>query len=302
MNTAFIFPAFISDYLGNEIQILNSLSANFEDYLSEVSEVSGIDFSEFSIDNKIFTEDELCSQLISYTLSCCLADALALKNLTPDFLAGYSMGLYAALFAGGVIDFSDGVKLIKNAYRLSQTATADVESGMGSVVGLKEQEIHMIIEKNNLIAEIANTNNEHAYLVTGEKQSLNKLLEMAHQMGALNTFLLNVKTPYHSSALKNTREEFAEYIVQNFTFRPARYPIISSINQSILSSPEKIRIEIMKNLYQRIDWLRTFNKLRSLNVDIFIECGGGKSLQKIARFIPGDYRVFPMNKIHKLFQ
>lgn len=300
MKTAFIFPAFISEYLGNEIQILNSLSAKFEDYLTEAGHISVIDFSEFSVNNKTFTEDELSSQLISYTFSCCMSDVFASKSIKPDYLAGYSMGLYAALFSGAAIDFGDGIRLIQKAYHLSKAAIKNINAGMGSIVGLSEEEIISLIEKDKLNAEIANTNNEHAYLVTGELNSLNKLLEYARNLGALNTTLLNVNTPYHSKMLSSTQDEFKQFIEETISFKTIRYPLISSISQSIISTPEQIRNEIAENLFQRIDWLSTFNKLLELNVKTFVECGAGKSLQKIARFISGDYQIYPMNKVERL--
>ena len=46
--------------------------------------------------------------------------------------------------------------------------------------------------------------------------------------------------------------------------------------------------------------METFNKAINMGVGQFIECGAGKSLQKIGRFIPGDFTVYPMNKIDKV--
>jgi len=300
MKTAFIFPAFISEYLGSEIQILNSLSANFDTYLAETASVSGIDFSDFSIDNKAFTEDELCSQLISYTFSCCLSDALTAKGLKPDCIAGYSMGLYAALYSGVSIDFTDGVKLIIKAYQLSKAAIKNIEAGMGSIIGLNEEEIMSLIEKDKLSVEIANTNNDHAYLVTGEIKSLNNLLDSARNLGALNTSLLNVGTPYHSRMLSNIQDEFKQFTEDAISFKHIHYKLISSLSQTTISSPEQIGKEVVENLFQRIDWLSTYTKLLEMGVKTFIECGAGKSLQKIARFIPGNYQIYPMNKLGKL--
>ena len=55
MNTAFIFPAFISEYLGNEIQILDSLSSSFQQNLTLTSKITGINFEQFSLEDKAYT-------------------------------------------------------------------------------------------------------------------------------------------------------------------------------------------------------------------------------------------------------
>jgi [acyl-carrier-protein] S-malonyltransferase len=119
-------------------------------------------------------------------------------------------------------------------------------------------------------------------------------------MGALNTILLNVNTPYHSTVLKSANEEFGRFIDKSISIKPVRCQLISSIDQTVLTTQNQIKREITENLYKRIDWLSTFNKLLTMDVKTFVECGAGKSLQKIARFIPGDYQIYPMNKLNKL--
>lgn len=301
MKTAFIFPAFVSDYLGNEIQILESFSDVFLYYLDKLSVVSGEDFQNFSLDNPLFTEDELRSQLISYLFSCSLSDILSNKKIIPDYLAGYSMGLYAAMYTGKVIDFEGGIKLIKNAYLFSKSVIGDINSGMGSVIGLTKVELEQLILKDQLEAEIANTNNLHSHLVTGSIESVNKLLNKARKLGALNVSLLNVSTPYHSQLLKNTKEQFKQFIDQEIILNNSLYPIISAIDHRSITQQEDITKELIQNLYLRINWMGTFNKLLSLDVDRFIECGAGKSLHKIGRFCPGNFKVYPINKVSTLF-
>jgi [acyl-carrier-protein] S-malonyltransferase len=302
MKTAFIFPAFISEYLGTEIQTLDLLNANFEVYLAEISRITGDNFSSFSIDDIAFTEDELRSQLISYAFSCCLSDALHGNGIKPDYLAGYSMGIYAALFTGNAIEFGDGVELIRQAFTISKESIKGFDAGMGSIVGLSEAEINELTVKNNLAVEIANTNNDHAYLVTGKRMDVSLLLELSQNLGALNATLLNVKTPYHSNLLKETEEIFRQYIFQSIKIKNSSIPLISSISQQIISSTDLISKELTDNLFKRINWLDTFKHLLDQNVQVFIECGAGKSLHKIARFIPGEYKLYPMNKLDSLLQ
>ena len=300
MNTAFIFPAFISEYLGNEIQILDSFSSRFQQNLTTASKITGIDFERFSIENKLYTEDELSSQIISYVFSCSLSDVLIYRGLKPDILAGYSMGLYAALYTGGVIDFEEGIRLIVKAFKISKSVINGIDSGMGSVIGLTRKEIDEIIVAHNLEAEIANSNSIHSHLITGQLKAVNRLLDIARETGALNVSLLNVKTPYHSQLLKETRGEFQQFITNHIKLKKSNYPIISSIDQRMLESPNEINTELTNNLSECINWMASFNKLLNLGITQFIECGAGKSLQRISRFIPGDFKVYPINKVENI--
>jgi len=300
MKTAFIFPAFVSEYIGTEIQVLDNFSSHFQQYLRNTSKITGDDFTTFSLENTAFIEDELHSQLISYIFSCSLSDVLIQRGLKPDILAGYSMGLYAALYTGGVIDFGSGIRLIKEAFHISKSVINGVDSGMGSIIGLTLNEIENIIKTNALKAEIANTNSVHSHLVTGETTAVKRLLDISRETGALNVSLLNVKTPYHSRLLADTQNQFQQFISDEIELKQSKYPVLSSINQQLLESPEKISSELTNNLFQRINWMHSFEQMLLHGVSRFIECGAGKSLQKISRFMPGDFTVYPMNKVGKL--
>ena len=300
MKTAFIFPAFVSEYIGTEIKVLDSLSSHFQQYLLAASKTTGDDFSSFSLENTAFTEDELRSQLISYIFSCSLSDVLIQRGLKPDILAGYSMGLYAALFTGGVIDFDSGIRLIKEAFHISKSVIKDIDSGMGSIIGLTLNEIEGIIKTNELKAEIANTNSVHSHLITGETIAVKRLLDISRETGALNVSLLNVKTPYHSRLLAPTQKQFHQFISDEIELKQSKCTILSSINQKMLESPLEISSELTNNLFKRINWMHSFEQMLQLGVSRFIECGAGKSLQKISRFVPGDFKVYPINKLGKL--
>ncbi len=300
MKTAFIFPAFITEYLGNELAILEKLSAVFPEYLLRSSKATGENYINFSVNDPSFTEDELRSQIISYTFSCCLADTLISKGLKPDFLAGYSMGLYAALYAGKAIGFNEGVRLIEQAFLISKQKISGTDAGMGSVIGLTTGEIDEIIGKEVLEVDIANTNSKYAHLVTGRMEDVNRLLETARETGALHVSLLPVKTPYHSRLLAETQHEFRQFINDKVTIRESGYPVISSRDQRQFTSPEEISREFTHNLFQKLDWHTTFKTMLLQDVQHFVECGAGKSLYNISRFVPGDFKVYPMHKIQTL--
>lgn len=298
--TAFIFPAFISEYLGNEIELLDAFSSNFQDFLIRASVITDDDYANLSLNDILYTEDELRSQVITYIFSCSLSDILIKKGLKPDVMAGYSMGLYATLYTGGSISFEEGIRLINQAFCISKKVLGKKKASMGSIIGLTFDEITTVIDENEFNAEIANTNSIHSHLITGSAEDVNQLLEKARGIGALNISLLKVSTPYHSRLLENTKEDFQEFILKDTHLNDSHYPIISSIDQKIISSASQIRQELVKNLFTKIDWMATFKKMSSLGINQFIECGAGKSLYKIGRFMPGEFSIFTMNKVSKL--
>ena len=115
-NLAFIYPAFVLKYTGKEISILEKNGVRFSEKLLEVSEYTGENLSDFDIENNNFIKDEIKNQYLSYLFSCTFSDMLKDHRFDAAYIAGFSMGIYAALYKAGSIDFKTGVLLIKDVY------------------------------------------------------------------------------------------------------------------------------------------------------------------------------------------
>jgi len=100
--------------------------------------------------------------------------------------------------------------------------------------------------------------------------------------------------------LKPTQSQFQQFIADEIELNKPKYNIISSIDQRLLDSPKEISSELTDNLFRRINWMDSFDKMLMTGTKRFVECGAGKSLQRISRFIPGDFKVYPMNKVVQL--
>lgn len=296
MYTAFIFPAFVSEYKGDETEILRQLSGDFDRLLEEASRFTGSHLTLFDAGSNDFKDLELESQYISYIFGCATADVLRNGSIEPDYLAGYSMGLYSALYCGGSVSFTGGLSLIRMAFDLIQKELPATKTGMGSIVGLDRSDSEKLIARVNGVT-IANTNGKYAFLVSGYRTEILEVLESARQEGALHTSLMNVTCPYHSSLLGKASGDFREFIRNQIRITVSEIPILSGLDQRIFTSGDDIIRELAANLNHPINWMKTMDTMIGLNVSRFIECGAGSSLHKIGRFIEGDFRIYPMDKL-----
>ncbi|MCH7516085.1 MAG: hypothetical protein IIB08_02980 [Bacteroidetes bacterium] len=64
-----------------------------------------------------------------------------------------------------------------------------------------------------------------------------------------------------------------------------------------IKTADDVKNELVRNLNTRINWLKTMGKMLSLNINTFVECGAGKSLYKIGKFIEGDFKIYSLNKL-----
>lgn len=293
---AFIFPAFITDFTEKELEFLGQNGTDINSYIQKISATLQLDLPNFKYDSSDYASNELYSQLLAYAFSCAFNDILNSKNIVPHVLAGYSMGIYAALYASGSISFEDGVKLIFKAYNLVGELAQTKLYGMAAIVGLTVNDIHNLIVKNNLDLEIINVNNEHSLVIAGKKNEIAILLHKAKEEGAITTAELTVNTPYHSKYLLKYTNPFKEYH-ETISFQATTIPIISTYDQRKINDVSEIKAELIYNLTQKINWHKTILKLLENDVTEMYECGAGKDLKKISRFICGDYQ---MKSIYKL--
>lgn len=298
--TSFIFPAFVSEYLGNEIEIARNLSADFDVFLNITESKYFPEFGNFSLVDKRFLENELLSQISSYIFGCSIAAGLKRKGLTPAVVAGNSMGLYAAIYATAVVNFNDGLRLLTKASEFIRNETEGQNMGMAAIVGLELNDVQAIVNQTDNKTSIANKNGKYSFLISGEKNSIKLALGLAIKEGALFTSTVLVDSPYHSDFLKKAALNFGNFIDQDISLKDPMYPIVSSVDQQELRTSAQIRDELVKNIYKPINWYASMVKMINTGTNCFVECGAGNSLTKLARFIDGDFKIYPINKINKL--
>lgn len=294
---AFVFPAFVTDYREDPTEGLPGFSDYLDSFLQKASHAEDPRLIRFHYIHHNFSENELLTQYISYILSCALSDYFSTRKIIPQYCAGYSMGLYAAMYHAGSVSFEEGLVMIREAYRSIGKITDGQQFGMGIVIGLERVDLEKMIVTNFTSVEITNQNSIYSFVISGNYNEIAGLLEMVRNEGALHTRELRVTIPYHSSYIKKAAAGFANAITGIPIRMPAAYPrdlkspsssvILSLIDQEPLVTPEALRKEVMRNIHTPLNWLKTQLRLQELGVNVFLECGPDSGLIKNARFIEG---------------
>lgn len=289
-----IFPAFGTEYSGKELVI-----PGIEEQIDLLSR---------RIDNRITADmirdnprgnfsDELDSQLTCYLFSCALAELLR-DHTAVSRVVGYSMGIYAALYRAGGLTFEAGFALIEEVYqsicRISPAGTYAV----AATVGFSEAELSAICSSRDGI-DIINVNSPHNILLAGLRGVVEEVLENLIEQGALSAKVLPFSAPYHSPFMKEGADRIRGYIEENVDLADLQIPLISCRDQRSITSSGDILDEIITNIYQPIHWLNTLSALISQGETEFLECGPGKSLNKMGRFIEGDFSIYSVPKISR---
>ncbi len=153
----FVFPAFAMKFTGklslfqNEVNELSSLASRHVP----------IDSHRFEEMTEGVIEDELQAHYFCYINSGVVSTVMKKQNIVPDYLAGYSMGLFSALFHAGALSFEEGLLLMHNTYNTALGCINKQRYGMGVIVGLTYDTVASLISDNAKDIEIIDISNEH---------------------------------------------------------------------------------------------------------------------------------------------
>jgi len=293
----FVFPAFPNDYTGHPGNDLEGFSIQFEQLIKEVSTSHEFLLSGFNFQSNNFLDDELKTQYITYLYSCAAATVLRKKQIHPEYSAGYSMGIYAALYDAGSITLDTGLRFIKQAYRSLKSAIRWKTYGMGTLIGLERKDIEMLISNSHFRIDITNQNAPYSYVVSGIRDDIQEMLSLAKNEGALHTRSFPVSVPFHNHLLKDAAIGFSGKTSHLDIFPPSN-PVLSLIDQKELHTPEELRCEITRNLHHPLNWYKTQQWFVMHGIQQFIECGPSRGLVKNAKFVGLECRFIPLDGIH----
>ncbi|HEX3118836.1 MAG TPA: ACP S-malonyltransferase, partial [Candidatus Acidoferrum sp.] len=130
---AFVFPGQASQYPGMGKELAEKYPAA-KAVFDEADKALG-----FSISQMCFAGSEEDLKQTANTqpaiLTCSVATyrVLAEKGITPDFVAGHSLGEYSALVAAGSLKFADAVKIVHKRGKYMQEAVPVGEGAMAAI-------------------------------------------------------------------------------------------------------------------------------------------------------------------------
>lgn len=195
-------------------------------------------------------------------------------GVTPDYLAGHSLGEYNALFAAGAFDFETGLKLVQKRGELMSHATG---GGMAAVIGLQADAVLAVIEQNQLKnISIANYNSNTQIIVSGLKDAVLSAKDVFTKAGAMMYIPLNVSGAFHSSQMDASKEEFAHFI-SSMSLNAPKIPVIANLN-ALPYTPENLLSNLMLQINHPVLWTQSIEYLMSKGETVFEEVGPGRVL------------------------
>jgi len=212
-------------------------------------------------------------------------------------VAGHSLGEYSALCAAGAFSLADTARLLKIRGQAMQSAVAVGEGAMIALIGA-DIETAEAVAKDAMAAGgvcvVANDNAPGQVVLSGSKDAMDRVAEIAKAKGVKRAIPLSVSAPFHCPLMQPAADAMAEALAK-VTIRPLAAPVLANVTAAETAEPEMVRRLLVEQVTGRVRWRESVLALKGLGVDTTVEMGGNKVLTGMVKRIDKDLQTVTLD-------
>lgn len=295
MKRAFVFPGQGSQSVGMGKELAEAFPVAKEIF-QEVDDALGQNLSKLMSEGPI---EELT--LTENTQPALMATSIAVVRVLENesgrklsdmasFVAGHSLGEYSALTAAGSLTLADTARLLKTRGLAMQKSVPVGVGAMAALLGMDIGPVEELVaeaaalDESGEICVIANDNADGQVVLSGHKDAVARVIELAKEKGVRKAMMLPVSAPFHCPLMQPAADEMAAQLA-NVTIAPPAVPLIANVIAAQVSDPETIRKLLIEQVTGRVRWRESVLYMGQQEVESLVELGTGKVLSAMVRRI-----------------
>ncbi|MBA1279085.1 malonate decarboxylase subunit epsilon [Stutzerimonas stutzeri] len=199
----------------------------------------------------------------------------------PDYVAGLSIGAYAAAVVAESLDYTDALRLVALRGELMQEAYPE-GYGMTAILGLQLGTVESLLAEATEPAYLANINADNQIVIAGSDAAMEAVAAQAKALGASCARRLAMSVPSHCALLDAPAQHLAEAFAK-VNLRAPRLRYLSGSSARPVFDAERLRDDLAFNMCRVVDWHGTLRTAYERGVRLHIELPPGSVLTGLAR-------------------
>ncbi len=285
---AYIFPGQGAQFPGMGKDLYET-SAVAKDLFEKANEILGFRITDIMFEG---TAEELketkVTQPAVFLHSVILAKVL---DVSPEMVAGHSLGEFSALVVNGALSFEDGLKLVYQRAMAMQKACEIKPSTMAAVLNLDDKLVEEICASVDGVVVAANYNCPGQLVISGEYKAVEIACEKMKEAGAKRALILPVGGAFHSPMMEPARAELAAAI-EATTFSTPICPVYQNVTANAVTNPADIQKNLISQLTGAVKWTQSVQQMITDGATSFTEVGPGKVLVGLVNKINNQVETY----------
>lgn len=229
-------------------------------------------------------------------LALLIAGVAAARALTddsgviPDFVAGHSVGAWAAAVTAGVLTFAEAMVAVRLRGDLMQQACSTGHWGMAAVIGLPSSTVRALADRVSTPGDplwVANINAADQIVVSGTTTALERARGASRQAGARRWELLDVTIASHGPLQAPTAARLAAQLasVPRRTQRAAY--LTNTRGRRVRSDSAAVVDDLAQAVARPVQWYDAMRLMIELGATLAIQLPPGHTLVSLLPAEPG---------------
>ena len=278
-----MFPGQGSQHVG----MGEELFARYPQVCARANEILGYSLTDICLADGEQLKQTRYTQPAIYLVSCLdhLAWTEDKARSFPSAYIGHSAGLYAALYASGILDLYDGLRVIAKRGELMQKMKG---GAMMAVISSDTSGIEKDLARLGLFdVEVANFNSREQVVIAGLAEAISQATKPLQELG-YRCVPLPVGGAFHSRHMAPCRKEFMACLL-DLEFRAPQVTVISTTTGEEIDR-RRLLEEMAYQLVRPVRWWQTIHHLvAGSGGKRFYEFGPGTILTNLTESILHEF-------------